>query len=89
MPGFTCSMVILTVKKFKVCIMDNDPDDDMDSVIHVITMYPLDSNSVTSEDDGVLEMACASIPMAEVVPLPEKVGQLVAELHFIALAKIT
>ena len=82
--------VILTVKKeARFCIRDSDTDDDdMDSVIHVITVYPLDSNSDTSEDDGVIEMARASIPMAEVVPLPEKVGQLVAGLHFLALAKI-
>ena len=51
-------------------------------------MYPLDSSS-DSNDEELIEMACATIPMSEVVCLPEKVGQLVAGLHFIALAKIT
>jgi len=51
-------------------------------------MYPLDSSS-DSNDEELIEMARATIPMSEVVCLPEKVGQLVAGLHFIALAKIT
>ena len=81
--------MVLTVKKTNVSIMDSDTDDDnMDSIVHVVTIYPLDSGSNTSEDDGVIEMARATVPMTEVVPLPEKIGQLVAELHFIALAKI-
>ena len=84
--------MILTVEKpRRICNMDSDTDasdDNTDCVVEVVTLYPLESNLSSSEDDGVIEMARATIPMVEVLPLPEKVGQLVAELHFIALAKI-
>ena len=81
--------MILTVKKPEVCVIasDYDADDDMDSIVHVTTIYPLDSNS-ESEDDGLIEIAHACVPMAEIIHLPEKVGQLIAELHFLALAKV-
>ena len=80
--------MILTVKKPEVCVVDGDDADDMDSVVHVTTIYPLDSNS-ESEDDGVIEITRACVPMAEIIRLPKKVGQLIAELHFLALAKVT
>ena len=67
--------MILTVKKPEVCVIDSDydADDDMDSIVHVTTINPLDSNS-ESEDDGVIEIARACVPMAEIIHLPEKIG---------------
>lgn len=86
--------MILTAKKMsRVCVSDSNEsndgcDDEIDSIIQVLTVYPLDNGSDSSEVDSVIEVADVKVPMAKVLPLPEKVGQLVAELHFIALAKI-
>jgi len=70
--------IILTSNKNRICRQD----------LCVVTMYPLESNSETSENNEAIETALASVPMEEVVFLPEKVGQLLEEFHFLALAKI-
>lgn len=35
----------------------NDDDDDLDSIVHVTTVYPLESNSDTSDEEGTIEVA--------------------------------
>ena len=73
--------MLVSNKKDKVCITDSDDDDDMDSIVHVTTVYLLESNSDSSEEERTIEVARAAILMTEVLPLSEKAGQVLAELQ--------
>jgi len=57
------------------------------SVIDVVNCYTVESNP-DSSNVGVLEIARASAPVSPVSLIPEKVGQVVAAMHFLLLSKM-
>ena len=83
--------IILSAKKKVIPISgesDQSEDDTDDMIVDVVTEYQLESNSDSCEEDKVIECARGPIPTTQVNLLPEKAGQLIAELHFIAVAAI-
>ena len=56
--------MLISMKKDRVRIMDSDEEvDDMDSIVHLTTVYPLESNLGSSDEEGIVEVARGSIPM--------------------------
>jgi len=76
--------LVITTKKWQV---DLNEEDEEDSVIDVVNCYTVESDS-DSSDAGVIEVARASVPVAPVSLIPEKVGQVAAAMHFLSLSKM-
>lgn len=83
--GVSCSRMFLFQGSPDIILKKSgDPDDDNDMIVDIVTM---ESDS-ESEDERVVECSRGTLTMKSASPFPEKIGQLIAELHFVAAAAI-